>query len=250
MRTEKAMHQPETHSAPRKRRKSFWSSRTTVALLSIAAIFVVTILALSYECDHSGKPGVRAPWHVATQGDEMIIQGPVDDDLLRAVEATLRASPAPITTVMLASPGGREEDARKIGAALAQLTPLRVVVPPGFACESACLLIALAAGPGFDPADNATLMFHRAWVTIGPQRCLVCQPPHWLINTVKDGILGGRSHREMQEWANALAPRLGDRLAVCKPNPFDTLTGITITGRSFKAFRAGDLRAVICAGGA
>lgn len=220
-------------------------------MLVLCALLAVPFGVMSAICRYAGttsaEPGARK---VALQHDEMIIQGPVDAALSAAVEATLRPAHAPVTTVLLASLGGNEDDARQIARALARLGLHRIVVPPGFACESACLLIALADGNGFAPADNARLMFHREWRIIGPQWCLACQPMNWLKNAVTDWRLGPQEHRAMQRWADSLAPGLGERLAACKPNPFDTLAGITITGGDFKAFRAGDSGAVKCTSGA
>jgi hypothetical protein len=223
-----------------------WGQAKWWVIAALAGAFLV----LLFVCDHSQPAaGVDAPRQVAVRGDEMIIQGHTDAALSAAVEATLKAPHAPITTLFLASLGGEEDEARMIAEAVARLGPRRIVVPPGFACESACLLIALVAGPHFEPADNATLMFHRSWLTGGPQRCLACQPLNWLSNVAQDRIQGPERHREMQTWADFLAPGLGRRLAACKPNPFDTLAGVTITGLAFKRFRAGDREAITCRSG-
>ena len=66
-----------------------------------------------------------------------------------------------------------------------------------------------------------------------------------LANAFGDIVNGADWHRHQQIWANALAPGLGDRLARCSPNPFDTQDGVTITGLEFKQFRAGEA-AIAC----
>ena len=153
----------------------------------------------------------------------MIVQGPVDEALERDVETALATAHTPLRTILLASFGGDEERAHLISEQLTSLHVHRMIVPPGFACESACLLIAIAAPQGFEPADTATLMFHREWRLVGPRRCLVCVVPNWLRNVASDWRHGPRSHRAMQGWANILAPGLGQTLAACKSNPFDSL---------------------------
>lgn len=185
---------------------------------------------------------------VAARSDALIIQGPIDPALRDAVLKVLSAHNGPLKTVLLASAGGIEAVAESIGRALARAGVRRMVVPDGFICASACLEIAMLSGASFEPADGSRLMLHREWEAYGAQDCWLCLGLSEMANAAEDLIHGRDWHRHQQTWANALAPGLGDRLAACTPNPFDTSNGITFTGRAFKAFRSGDHSAVACPG--
>ena len=183
---------------------------------------------------------------VAIRADEMIIRGPMDKVLQSLVEDALPVPHAEITTVRLSSLGGDESVAQRIKTLLENLGIRHIVVPAGFPCASACLVVALTAGARFEPADTATLLFHREWIADGPQRCFACRPFNWVRNARSDEHFGAESHRFMKIWADRLAPGLGGALAACRPNPFDTLAGISIDGLTFKRFSAGIFDAILC----
>lgn len=216
--------------------RGFWKqARVLLGVSAPMGLLLAMILACQSAMRETAE---REPRKVAIQGAEMIIQGPVDAALAEAVRSALAAPHARIATVLLTSSGGEEVAAFSIKDMLAALRPVRIVVPPEYACESACLLIALA-GTEFEPADNSALLFHREWKAYGPQSCWYCWIPNWIENI-------GLQHRAMQRWANALALGLGDHLARCRRDPFESLKGRTITGREFRRFRAGDAQAILC----
>lgn len=232
------MHTPGWAKDGPLRRRS-WTVRDFALLLLVAPI--CAYLALYGICllcppTQAGKE----PRQVAIRGHEMIVQGPVDAALASAVKAALATSHTQVDTVLLASFGGIEDAADRVAAELAQFAPSRIVVPSGFHCESACLLIVRRSKAQFDPADDAKLMFHREWSARFLGTCLACETLNVAENTFWNHAIGPTWHRSMQVWANDLAPGLGEALARCDPNPFDTPKGVTITGLQFKRFRAGD----------
>lgn len=189
---------------------------------------------------------VSADTQVRIKGDQLILQGSVNPELASKLRQALTEPHGKINLVLLSSMGGDKRSAEAIAADLGGLGPRQIVVPPGFTCQSACILLALGAGHEFEPDDQATLMFHRSSTQLGPDDCLACAVVNSVNNAVQDLLVGPGPHRIMQGWANRLAPGLGDAIARCRPNPFDTQHGIIVTGQQFKAYRDGDLAAISC----
>jgi hypothetical protein len=177
---------------------------------------------------------------------QMILRGTITDQLETKVREELSEPHDPIKVIQLSSIGGLEIPAYKIASELYKLGPVEVVTPSTYVCESACVLLAITPNFDFEPADSAKLMFHREWLTMGPDDCAACSVIAWELNTLQDKISGPQWHRSMFAWAQRLAPGLGVALAHCEPNPFDTRTGRTITGRQLKEFRAGQTDAIGC----
>ena len=219
-------------------RRRSWTVRNIA--LGLLVVTIGAYLALYGSCLLCPRTQAeKEPRQVAIRGHEMIVQGPIDAALAGDVDAALATSHAQVDTALLASFGGIEDAAEQIAAALTRFGPSRVVVPSGFPCESACLLIVRRSKAQFDPADDAKLMFHREWSARFSGTCFPCEMLNGAENTFWNHAIGPAWHRSMQAWANDLAPGLGETLARCDPNPFDTKKGVTITGLDFKQFRAG-----------
>ena len=189
---------------------------------------------------------VSADTQVRIKGDQLILQGSINPELASKLHQALAEPHGTINRVLLSSVGGDKHSAEAMAGDLDKLGPRQTVVPSGFTCQSACILFGLGAGNWFEPDDQATLMFHRSSTQLGPDDCLACAVVDSVNNSVQDRVLGPRLHRIMQGWANNLAPGLGEAIARCRPNPFDTQHGIIVTGQQFKAFRDGDLNAIPC----
>lgn len=210
-------------------------------------ILAVTYMLPSVICLLSGPAiGPAAVTQVKIHDDQMIIQGNINADLAAQVHELLNAPHNRISVVRVASIGGEKEPAIQILRDLVTLGSPTIEVPSDFTCQSACIVLALNPAARFEPADDATLLFHRSYIRVGPDTCIFCRISHWEVNYVKDIVQGSSSHREMYNWAESIAPGLGTALAGCDPDPFDTIPGRQITGAEFKAFRNGQLHAVTC----
>lgn len=214
------------------------------AILLFAGIYVgSTLICLSVI-----RPiiPVSTDTQIRIKDDRLIVQGSINPKLASKLHQVLDGSHEKINFVLLSSVGGDKRSAEAMAADLDELGPRQTIVPSGFTCQSACILLGLGAGNRFEPDDQVTLMFHRSSTQLGPDDCLACAVVDSANNTVRDLLVGPGPRRIMRGWANRLAPGLGDTIARCKPNPFDTGSGIIITGKQFKAYRDGDLNAIPC----
>lgn len=221
-----------------------------VVLYGIIILLILVLfgggLPLAY-CRTQGSPFVRArAMQVRVEGQQMIIQGAMNGELAPEVRRVLGLPHGAIDTVLLSSPGGGVTEAEAIAAELDKLGLHRVLVPAGFACESACIRLALGGSVRFEPAPSAVLLFHRTWSKQGPDSCWACRVVDWEENHLRDVTQGKASHRAMYDWAEDLAPGLGQALVRCKPRAFDTLAGITITGAQFAEYRERHDPAAVC----
>ncbi len=217
-----------------------------VVISSSIIIALIYLVPFSY-CVTQGKSLRDGPVsQVIIKDNRMIIQGTITKALARKVYNALSQSHDDIKTVLLTSIGGDEDAATLINHYLNDLGPHKTIIPSGFSCQSACIFLADTSNTDFQPADDATLMFHRGWSRIGPDSCAACRVIAWEFNKTQDIVLGNSSHREMFRWAEDIAPGLGRKLSECTINPFDHIEGRTITGKQFKSFRAGQPDAVIC----
>lgn len=225
-------------------------SRSTVTFAAFAAVVLpaATFVTSGLLCLLLNHPvtAVSADTNVRIKDDQLILQGSINSELASRLQQVLARPHEKINVLLLSSIGGDERPAQVIAADLDGLGPRRTVVPSGFTCQSACILLGLGAGNRFEPDDQATLMFHRSSTHLGPDDCVPCLVVDTVGNAIQDAVAGSEVHRIMHGWANALAPDLGDVIARCRPNPFDTQLGIMITGQQFKAYRDGDLAAIPC----
>jgi hypothetical protein len=214
---------------------------------AVCGLLVVTVIIPAGLCFLRGGNAVPdTETKVDVDKRQMTLRGTITDQLETKVREKLSEPHDPIKVIQLSSIGGLEIPAYKIASELYKLGPVEVVTPTDHVCESACILLAITPNFDFAPADSAKLLFHREWLTRGPDDCAACSVIAWELNTLQDRISGPQWHRSMFAWAQRLAPGLGVALAHCEPNPFDTRTGRTITGRQLKEFRAGQTDAIGC----
>lgn len=52
----------------------------------------------------------------------------------------------------------------------------------------------------------------------------------------------------MADWADKLSPRLNELMALCKVNPLDTYTGVTLSGAEFNGLIDGSIAPTVLTG--
>ncbi len=159
-------------------------------LMRVAAGFVISTLPTSVFA--GGNPAF-----VNRKGPVLQIGGWFDAYMVRQV--TMKISDLPVSTVVLASPGGSKEAADEIVSLLSGYQPT-TVLPPDKLCISSCVRVFSGLG---DPqiAGQGVLGFHAGRDSSGRQ-------------------LPGAEAGVMENWANDLSPALGSYMRTCKRSPF------------------------------
>ena len=206
--------------------------------LALGALAFSTFeVSTAYLCQGQAAAGNPPRIGVSMHGT-LYFSAQIDDRTASEFVVLAENPPKPIARVRINSGGGDVAAAQRMTEAIKPLVGIPMELPNIGTCQSACVdLLAHAPGP-LRIAPEATIMFHAQASRIGLATCGPCGLNNrimvWLSMHVP---IWNRHRRRMLPWAGLLSDKLPVLFSLCRVNPLDTQTGMTLTGAELNGLR-------------